>query len=146
MHHPLVEFDWDFAFLNRETDQLKANQARQSVEDSKRLLSDKNFRNKQDRDRRLRELQSNNMKKFVDERKRQASRHEQESAILSKLAKEEEDALTEENKKVKSRMGVVVVLGFLWLLLLLCLIVCLVVRTTPITWINHWEKRGNNFI
>lgn len=48
---------------NKETDQLKTNQAKQSVEDSKRLLSDKNFRNKQDRDRRLRELNSNNMKK-----------------------------------------------------------------------------------
>jgi phosphatidylinositol phospholipase C beta len=84
----------------RETDQLKANQARQSVEDSKRLLSDKNFRNKQDRDRRLRELQSNNMKKFVDERKRQASRHEQETALSLKLVREEEEALLEENKKV----------------------------------------------
>lgn len=48
----------------------------------------------------MRELQSNNMKKFVDERKRQVGRHEQENAILSKLVKEEEDALTEENKKV----------------------------------------------
>lgn len=86
--------------LIRETDQLKANQARQSVEDSKRLLSDKNFRNKQDRDRRLRELQSNNMKKFVDERKRLSGRHEQETALLLKLVKEEEDALIEENKKV----------------------------------------------
>lgn len=86
--------------IKRETDQLKANQARQSVEDSKRLLSDKNFRNKQDRDRRIRELQSNNMKKFVDERKRLSCRHEQENSYLLKLVKDEEDALTEENKKV----------------------------------------------
>ena len=70
------------------------------MEDSKRLLSDKNFRNKQDRDRRLRELNSNNMKKFVDERKRLASKHEQETALLLKLIKEEEEALTEENRKV----------------------------------------------
>ncbi len=90
--------------IYRETDQLKANQARQSVEDSKRLLSDKNFRNKQDRDRRLRELQSNNMKKFVDERKRQASRHEQETALSLKLVKEEEEALLEENKKVSQNI------------------------------------------
>jgi phosphatidylinositol phospholipase C beta len=85
---------------NRETDQLKTNQARQSVEDSKRLLSDKNFRNKQDRDRRLRELNSNNMKKFVDERKRLSNKHEQETSFLTKLSKEEEEALLEENNKV----------------------------------------------
>ncbi len=40
------------------------------------------------------------MKKFVDERKRLANKHEQETIILSKLVKEEEDALSEENKKV----------------------------------------------
>jgi len=40
------------------------------------------------------------MKKFVDERKRQASRHEQETALSLKLVREEEEALLEENKKV----------------------------------------------
>ncbi len=79
---------------------MKANQAKQSVEDSKRLLSDKNFRNKQDRDRRLRELNSNNMKRFIDERKRLASKHKQENELLEKMTKEEEEFLNEENKKV----------------------------------------------
>ena len=74
---------------NRESDQLKSNQARQSMEDSKRLLSDKTFRNKQDRDRRLRELNSTNMKKFIDERKRLAMRHQQETTALNKVFKEE---------------------------------------------------------
>lgn len=85
----------------KETEQLKANQAKQSVEDSKRLLSDKNFRNKQDRDRRLRELNSNNMKRFIDERKRLASKHKQENELIEKMTKEEEDNLNEENKKAK---------------------------------------------
>ena len=40
------------------------------------------------------------MKKFVDERKRQAGKHEQETALSLKLVREEEDALTDENKKV----------------------------------------------
>jgi phosphatidylinositol phospholipase C beta len=70
------------------------------VEDSKRLLSDKNFRNKQDRDRRLREMNSNNMKKFIDERKRLASKHKLENELLEKITKDEEDNLNEENRKV----------------------------------------------
>lgn len=40
------------------------------------------------------------MKKFVDERKRLSCKHEQETVLLSKLVKDEEDALIEENKKV----------------------------------------------
>jgi phosphatidylinositol phospholipase C, beta len=86
----------------KETDQLKSNQAKQSVEDSKRLLADKNFRTKQDRDRRLRELNSTNMKKFIDERKRLANKHQQENSTLVNLVKEEEDTLNEENNKVNS--------------------------------------------
>lgn len=64
------------------------------------MLSDKNFRNKQDRDRRLRELNSNNMKRFIDERKRLASKHKQENELLTNITKEEEENLGEENKKV----------------------------------------------
>ena len=79
---------------------MKSNQARQSVEDSKRLLSDKTFRNKQDRDRRLRELNSTNMKKFIDERKRLALKHQQETTNLNNIVKEEEQTLLEENSKV----------------------------------------------
>lgn len=79
---------------------MKANQARQSVEDSKRLISDKSFRNKQERDRRVRELNSNNMKKFIEERKRLANKHSLENQALAKIVKEEEDSLNDENNKV----------------------------------------------
>ena len=79
---------------------MKGNQAKQSVEDSKRLLSDKTFRNKQDRDRRLRELNSNNMKKFIEERKRLALKQQQETTTLNNLIKEEEETLLDENNKV----------------------------------------------
>lgn len=85
----------------KESDQLKGNQAKQSVEDSKRLLSDKTFRNKQDRDRRLRELNSNNMKKFIEERKRLALKQQQETTTLNNLIKEEEETLLDENNKAK---------------------------------------------
>jgi len=87
--------------LNKETEQLKANQAKQSVEDTKRLLAEKNFRNKQERDRRVRELNSNNMKKFIEERKRLANKHSQETSLLLKISKEEQEALKEENTKAK---------------------------------------------
>ena len=63
-------------------------------------MSDKTFRNKQDRDRRLRELNSNNMKRFIDERKRLASKHKLENELLEKVTKDEEDNLNDENKKV----------------------------------------------
>lgn len=79
---------------------MKANQARQSVEDSKRLTSDKSFRNKQDKDRRLRELNSNNVKRFMEERKRLANKHKAENDLLENITKEEIENLTEENKKV----------------------------------------------
>jgi phosphatidylinositol phospholipase C beta len=74
------------------------------VEDSKRLLSDKKFHNKQEKDRRLRELNSNNMKRFIDERKRLASKHKQEHEVLDDLTSDETDSLKEENKKVISRV------------------------------------------
>lgn len=79
---------------------LKTNQAKQSVEDSKRLQSEKNFRNKQEKDRRLRELNSNNMKRFIDERKRLANKQKQENELLENITKEEIEALNEENNKV----------------------------------------------
>lgn len=91
---------------NRETDQLKTNQAKQSVEDSKRLQSEKNFRNKQEKDRRLRELNCNNMKRFIDERKRLANKHKLENELLETITKEEEKTLEEENKKVNSNKNV----------------------------------------
>ncbi len=70
------------------------------MEETKRLLSEKNFRNKQERDRRVRELNSNNMKKFIDERKRLANKHSQETNLLAKMAKDEEDTLKDENARV----------------------------------------------
>lgn len=72
------------------------------MEDSKRLQSEKSFRNKQEKDRRLRELNSNNMKRFIDERKRLANKHKQENELLENITKEEEKKLEEENKKVNT--------------------------------------------
>jgi hypothetical protein len=40
------------------------------------------------------------MKKFIEERKRLALKHQQETTTLSNLSKEEEDVLAIENNKV----------------------------------------------
>ena len=40
------------------------------------------------------------MKRFIDERKRLASKHKLENELLEKVTKDEEDNLNDENKKV----------------------------------------------
>ena len=84
----------------REVSQLQANQAKKSVEDTKRLKAEKNIRNKQELDRRVRELNSTNTKTFIDERKRLINKHSLETSSLSKISVEEQEALKEENTKV----------------------------------------------
>ena len=74
-------FHFDFNCF-REKKELEISQVRQNIEDSKRLGSEKNIRNKSDLDRRVRELKSNNTKKFVEERKRQTMKHEREKENL----------------------------------------------------------------
>lgn len=57
---------------------MRANQAKMSMENSKAISQDKSIKNKAERERRVRELNSSNTKKFLDERKRvrdQSSSH-----------------------------------------------------------------------
>ncbi|CAF0953457.1 unnamed protein product [Adineta ricciae] len=68
----------------REKKDLELSQVRQNIEDSKRLGSEKNIRTKADLERRVRELKSNNTKKFLEERKRQIMKHEREKDNLVK--------------------------------------------------------------
>lgn len=49
---------------------MRANQAKMSMENSKAISQDKSIKNKAERERRVRELNSSNTKKFLDERKR----------------------------------------------------------------------------
>ena len=73
---------------------------RQNIEDSKRLGSEKNIRNKMELDRRVRELKSNNTKKFVEERKRQTMKHEREKENLTKSHETQKTTLLAEIDKV----------------------------------------------
>jgi len=41
------------------------------------------------------------MKKFIEERKRLANKHQQENSALANIVKDEEEGLLEENNKVK---------------------------------------------
>ncbi|XP_076353966.1 1-phosphatidylinositol 4,5-bisphosphate phosphodiesterase-like [Tachypleus tridentatus] len=55
--------------FERESKEMKSRQAKVSVETAKEVSSDKTLRNKAERERRLREKNSNNTKKFIEERK-----------------------------------------------------------------------------
>uniref|UniRef100_A0A3Q4I9W6 Phosphoinositide phospholipase C n=1 Tax=Neolamprologus brichardi TaxID=32507 RepID=A0A3Q4I9W6_NEOBR len=56
--------------LIHESKEMRANQAKMSMENSKAISQDKTIKNKAERERRVRELNSSNTKKFLDERKR----------------------------------------------------------------------------
>lgn len=54
---------------DKDIKEMNANQAKVSVETSKEVMNDKALKTKGDKDRRLREKQQNNTKKFMEERK-----------------------------------------------------------------------------
>lgn len=54
---------------DREMKEMNSQQAKISVETMKEVANDKNLKTKKDKDRRLREKQQNNTKRFLDERK-----------------------------------------------------------------------------
>lgn len=90
-----------FSFVfPREKKDLELSQVRQNIEDSKRLGSEKNIRTKADLDRRVRELKSNNTKKFVEERKRQIMKQDRERENLTKSHETQKTTLLTEIDKV----------------------------------------------
>lgn len=89
-------------FSFSEKKELELSQVRQNIEDSKRLGSEKNIRNKSDLDRRVRELKSNNTKKFVEERKRQTMKQDRERENLTKSHESQKTTLLAEIDKVSS--------------------------------------------
>ncbi|CAK9302716.1 unnamed protein product [Gordionus sp. m RMFG-2023] len=85
----------------REIKNMKSSQARASMEAIKAVQSDKRIKNKAERERRVRELNSNNTKKFIDERKRIAMKHSKEMDSMKKVHQEEIEALEKENEKMQ---------------------------------------------
>nr|XP_057913830.1 1-phosphatidylinositol 4,5-bisphosphate phosphodiesterase beta-4-like isoform X2 [Doryrhamphus excisus] len=85
----------------RQSKEMRANQAKMSMENSKAISQDKSIKNKAERERRVRELNSSNTKKFMDERKRLAMKHQKEMEQLEKNQREQVDKLDKFNQQAK---------------------------------------------
>uniref|UniRef100_A0A3Q0R5K7 1-phosphatidylinositol 4,5-bisphosphate phosphodiesterase n=1 Tax=Amphilophus citrinellus TaxID=61819 RepID=A0A3Q0R5K7_AMPCI len=87
----------------RQSKEMRANQAKMSMENSKAISQDKTIKNKAERERRVRELNSSNTKKFLDERKRLAMKHQKEMEQLEKNQREQLEKLEKFNEQVNRR-------------------------------------------
>ncbi|KAK9531793.1 hypothetical protein VZT92_011198 [Zoarces viviparus] len=83
----------------RNSKEMRANQAKMSMENSKAISQDKSIKNKAERERRVRELNSSNTKKFLDERKRLAMKHQKEMEQLEKNQREQLEKLEKFNEQ-----------------------------------------------
>lgn len=84
----------------RQSKEMRANQAKMSMENSKAISQDKTIKNKAERERRVRELNSSNTKKFLDERKRLAMKHQKEMEQLEKNQREQLEKLEKFNEQL----------------------------------------------
>ncbi|XP_070577889.1 1-phosphatidylinositol 4,5-bisphosphate phosphodiesterase beta-4-like isoform X4 [Ptychodera flava] len=84
----------------RETKETKSSQAKQSMESVKQVNQDKSCKNKAEKDRRVREVQSKNTKKFVEERKRLAMKQDRDKETLKKQQEEDLERLRKETEKI----------------------------------------------
>ncbi|KAL2099324.1 hypothetical protein ACEWY4_005804 [Coilia grayii] len=78
---------------NGQGKEIRAKQAKSSMESSKAISQDKSIKNKAERERRVRELNSCNTKKFMEERKRLYMRQSKETEQLQTAQHEQLDAL-----------------------------------------------------
>ncbi|KAL4237357.1 1-phosphatidylinositol 4 [Mactra antiquata] len=83
----------------RDNKEQKATQAKQSVESSKSVKNDKSIKNKAERERRFREINENNMKKFIEERKRLTMKHSRQVEQLKKVHEDQLDKFAKEMEK-----------------------------------------------
>ncbi|XP_018422078.1 PREDICTED: 1-phosphatidylinositol 4,5-bisphosphate phosphodiesterase beta-4 isoform X1 [Nanorana parkeri] len=86
---------------DRESKEMRANQAKISMENSKAISQDKSIKNKAERERRVRELNSSNTKKFLEERKRLAMKQSKEMDQLKKAQLEHLEILDNQNEQAK---------------------------------------------
>lgn len=85
---------------DREIKEMKAQQTKASIESNRSVMNDRKLRNKAERDRRIRELNDYNTKRFIDQRKLQAQRHDKQTQELSKRHALEEQEVVNGIKKV----------------------------------------------
>uniref|UniRef100_A0A8C5SN46 Phosphoinositide phospholipase C n=1 Tax=Laticauda laticaudata TaxID=8630 RepID=A0A8C5SN46_LATLA len=92
---------------DRESKEMRANQAKISMENSKAISQDKSIKNKAERERRVRELNSSNTKKFLEERKRLAMKQSKEMDQLKKVQLEHLEILEKQNEQAKEMQQMV---------------------------------------
>nr|XP_054397542.1 1-phosphatidylinositol 4,5-bisphosphate phosphodiesterase beta-4 isoform X1 [Pongo abelii]XP_054397543.1 1-phosphatidylinositol 4,5-bisphosphate phosphodiesterase beta-4 isoform X1 [Pongo abelii]XP_054397544.1 1-phosphatidylinositol 4,5-bisphosphate phosphodiesterase beta-4 isoform X1 [Pongo abelii] len=85
---------------DRESKEMRAHQAKISMENSKAISQDKSIKNKAERERRVRELNSSNTKKFLEERKRLAVKQSKEMDQLKKVQLEHLEFLEKQNEQL----------------------------------------------
>ncbi|XP_028858393.1 1-phosphatidylinositol 4,5-bisphosphate phosphodiesterase beta-4 isoform X2 [Denticeps clupeoides] len=85
----------------RQSKEMRANQAKTSMENSKAISQDKSIKNKAERERRVRELNSSNTKKFLEERKRLGMKQSREMEQLEKNQREQRDKLDKFTEQAK---------------------------------------------
>lgn len=66
------------------------------METSKTVNADKTIKTKAERDRRIREMNENNTKKFIEERKRQAMVQSRHQEALAKIHQDQMDLLVKD--------------------------------------------------
>ncbi|EPQ12961.1 1-phosphatidylinositol-4,5-bisphosphate phosphodiesterase beta-4 [Myotis brandtii] len=92
---------------DRESKEMRAHQAKISMENSKAISQDKSIKNKAERERRVRELNSSNTKKFLEERKRLAMKQSKEMDQLKKVQLEHLEFLEKQNEQAKEMQQMV---------------------------------------
>ncbi|XP_048362292.1 LOW QUALITY PROTEIN: 1-phosphatidylinositol 4,5-bisphosphate phosphodiesterase beta-4-like [Sphaerodactylus townsendi] len=92
---------------DRESKEMRANQAKISMENGKAISQDKSIKNKAERERRVRELNSSNTKKFLEERKRLAMKQTKEMDQLKKVQLEHLEILEKQNEQAKEMQEMV---------------------------------------
>ncbi|XP_057207994.1 1-phosphatidylinositol 4,5-bisphosphate phosphodiesterase beta-4 isoform X1 [Triplophysa rosa] len=84
----------------RQSKEMKGNQAKTSMENSKAISQDKSIKNKAERERRVRELNSSNTKKFLEERKRLAMKQAKELEQQQKTQRDQLEKLEKFNEQL----------------------------------------------
>ncbi|XP_016090392.1 1-phosphatidylinositol 4,5-bisphosphate phosphodiesterase beta-4-like [Sinocyclocheilus grahami] len=84
----------------RQNKEMRTNQAKTSMESSKAISQDKSIKNKAERERRVRELNSTNTRKFLTERKRLAMKQSKESEQLQAAQREQLERLEKHNEEL----------------------------------------------
>jgi len=85
----------------RENKELRTKQAKLSMDAAKSLQADKNIKNKAERDRRIREQNENNTKKFIEERRRLAGTQSRLTEAMKKRHQDQLGKLNEDMSKVR---------------------------------------------